>query len=177
MNIGCDFIELFYEPNDEIKSLVDSLTEETWLANQFRQKTFEVHKETNSVVYIWSWNGYDNLDIQRKPSDDRLSQLVYDYANKIKSYFKESSIVTKLMLAKMPAGSRISGHYDLGDLADIRRCHYVVKTNDQCVFTINDTPYNFAEGAAVEINNQAFHAVENYGTTDRVHLICDILER
>ena len=31
--------------------------------------------------------------------------------------------------------------------------------------------YQFAEGEAVEVNNMGFHAVENRGSTDRIHLI------
>lgn len=176
MQIGCDLIELFYEPNYEMASLVDSLTDQDWLKNQHRQQTFEVHKETQSIVYIWS-DYYDNLDIQIDKNQDRLSELVYYFTERIKSYFKADSTITKLMLAKIPAGGRIAGHYDEGNLELIRRCHYVVKTNANCTFTINGTPYNFIEGAAVEINNQAFHSVENNGSEDRIHLICDILEK
>src|SRR5215212_9897561 len=31
--------------------------------------------------------------------------------------------------------------------------------------------YHFAEGEAVEVNNMGLHAVENRGSTDRIHLI------
>ena len=177
MNLNCDLIELFYEPNTEVKSLVNSLTVQDWLKNQHRQQTFEVHKETQSVVYIWSWDNYEDLDIHIHQDENRLSQLVYGYANRIKSHFNQNSIITKLMLAKIPAGGIISEHVDMGNLEHIRRCHYVIKTNNECVFNINGTPYLFQEGAAVEINNQALHSVMNGGTTDRVHLLCDILER
>lgn len=176
MQLGCNLIELFYEPNHEMRILVDSLTAQDWLENQHRQQTFEVHKETQSIVYIWS-DEYDNLDVQIDKTQDRLSELVYYFTERIKSYYKNDSTITKLMLAKIPAGGRIAGHYDTGNLEEIRRCHYVIKTNANCTFTIDGTPYNFIEGAAVEINNQSFHSVENNGSEDRVHLICDILER
>lgn len=175
MNINNTFIELFYESSADIKALVECLTEEDWLKNQFRQKTFEVHKQTNSIVYIWS-SHYDNLEIQIKEDENRLSQAVYSYANKIKSCYKPDSIITKLMIVKMPAKSIIPEHTDLGNLGYIHRCHYVIKTNRMCTFTINDHPYWFKEGSALEINNIAPHSVENNGSTDRVHLICDILE-
>ena len=38
-------------------------------------------------------------------------------------------------------------------------------------FWVDGKPYHFAEGQAVEVNNMGVHAVENRGTTDRIHLI------
>ena len=44
-------------------------------------------------------------------------------------------------------------------------------TNDDVTFWVDGKPYHFAEGEAVEVNNMGVHAVENRGTTDRIHLI------
>ena len=38
-------------------------------------------------------------------------------------------------------------------------------------FFVDGAAYHLAEGEAVEVNNMGVHAVENRGTTDRVHLI------
>ena len=45
------------------------------------------------------------------------------------------------------------------------------ETNDQVTFFVDGVGYQLPEGEAVEVNNMGVHAVENRGSTDRIHLI------
>jgi hypothetical protein len=51
-----------------------------------------------------------------------------------------------------------------------------IVTNPDVTFFVDDVAYHFAEGEAVEVNNMAFHAVTNRGTTDRIHLIFEYFD-
>lgn len=177
MNIDSDYIDLFFEPSDAIAALVRELSEDDWLVNCYRQNTYPVHRQTNSVVYVWSEHDYNRIESHIKPGYNELSERVYSIAERMRQNWGSGAVITKLMLARPGPGQQIPEHKDGHLLTLIHRCHYVVETNPGCVFTINGVDYRFTEGRAVEINNQAAHSVKNLGPTARVHLICDILPR
>ena len=78
----------------------------------------------------------------------------------------------RVMLARMRPGGVIQPHRDANPAAKWpHKIHVPLQTNDQVVFFVEGQPYRFAEGEAVEVNNMGVHAVNNGGTTDRVHLI------
>ena len=176
MLLESDYVYLF-KINSQIKELVSSLYEKNWEENDYRQKKFKVHKDTKSIIFVWSGfsdSNYKNVKVLIDRNHSVLSNAVWDIADKIKSKFNNGRI-TKLMLAKLNAKASILPHTDGANLAKIRRCHYVVKTNENCIFTIGKNSYNFKENECFEFNNQLEHGVINNGDP-RIHLICDILE-
>lgn len=78
----------------------------------------------------------------------------------------------RVMLARMAPGGSIEPHRDAFPSAKWpHKIHVPLTTNDKVTFYVNGTPYHFAEGEAVEVNNMGLHAVDNAGDTDRIHLI------
>jgi len=82
-----------------------------------------------------------------------------------------------VMLARMAPGGVIHPHRDQNPAAKWpHKIHVPLQTNNEVTFFVDGTGYHFAEGEAVEVNNMGLHAVENRGTTDRIHLIFEYFD-
>lgn len=82
---------------------------------------------------------------------------------------------TRLM--KLSAGSRIKEHTDL-DLAvenGTARLHIPIQTNREVDFRLNGTRVVLQEGECWYLRLSDPHSVENQGTSDRVHLVIDVV--
>jgi len=78
----------------------------------------------------------------------------------------------RVMLAKMAPGGVIHPHRDANPAAKWpHKIHVPIQTNEDVTFNVDGASYHFAPGEAVEVNNMGLHAVENRGSTDRIHLI------
>lgn len=111
-----------------------------------------------------------------KPIEDRppLAQLPYI-----------ASIITKLipasprrcLLARLPAGARITAHIDLAPyFAKTIRIHVPVVTHDSAWMYCGGLAFRMRAGEVWALNNSSSHGVWNAHATDaRTHLICDFL--
>jgi mannose-6-phosphate isomerase-like protein (cupin superfamily) len=75
----------------------------------------------------------------------------------------------------LKAGAVIKEHRD-AELAFERgevRLHFPVQTNDQVEFYVNDIRLNMQPGECWYINANLPHRVNNFGKTDRIHLVID----
>jgi len=78
----------------------------------------------------------------------------------------------RVMLARMAPGGVIHPHRDENPAAKWpHKIHVPLQTNPDVTFYVDGVGYQLAEGEAVEVNNMGLHAVENRGSTDRIHLI------
>ena len=105
--------------------------------------------------------------------------------------------VSAAFLANLPAGACIYPHIDRGDFLEIpSRVHVPIKTNSKVEYIIGgmilDEDYDesdhearmkcqimgkrfhMQEGEIWEIDNCSAHSVENYGPTDRWHLVLNL---
>jgi hypothetical protein len=78
----------------------------------------------------------------------------------------------RIMLARMPAGSRIRRHKDSNPAALWpHKIHVPITTNPQVQFYIEPDYHHLEVGQAYEVNNIGVHAVQNDGDSARIHLI------
>lgn len=78
----------------------------------------------------------------------------------------------RVMLARMPAGSRIRRHRDANPAALWpHKIHIPISTNDKVLFYIEPEFHHLDVGQAYEVNNLGVHAVQNDGDGARIHLI------
>jgi hypothetical protein len=78
----------------------------------------------------------------------------------------------RIMLARMAPGGVIHPHQDKNPAAKWpHKIHLPLLTNSDVTFYVDGEPYHLPEGEAVEVNNMETHAVQNRGSTDRIHLI------
>lgn len=180
MDIGVTHRDLFPYDTRGLREHLERTSPRVWDENDFRQTTFEVHRKTKSIIYVWSPPSDDDyVAIETHIDDARAEPLhreVWRAARRICDHFSPRARITKLMLAKLTARSEIKEHFDSGNLARIHRCHLPLITFDACTFLIDRTPHHFPATGVVEINNQRLHGFINGSDHDRVHLICDVLD-
>ena len=127
-------------------------------------------------VYVQDWSYFTTLPTTQNYSNC-LSQGNPRWQAIIEELEKRfDSKVARSMLIRLPAGEKILPHPDSGHyLMSVHRCHIPVQTNPDVLFTVGSTTINMKVGQGYEINNSKWHRVENNGTTDRMHLLVDLM--
>jgi len=142
-----------------------SLSESDWSEWDFRQNTYEVHKNTQTYPFLW--------DVAPEKKKNMIGwDLVSPHIEFLESEF--SGRCTKAMLARLTSGTGISEHSDGGQLADIHRCHLPIISGALVDFVVDGQPNTLSVGKWYELNNQLRHSVFNGEPVDRVHFIVDI---
>jgi hypothetical protein len=85
-------------------------------------------------------------------------------------------IPIRVLYAKLLGGDAIAAHIDAGDIFHIsHRCHLPIIAPEGIQFTCSKDLYFPREGQWFEINNCLTHSVINKASTERIHLIVDVL--
>ena len=177
MNINGDFNYLGDINQKTLNDLISVLPDVDWFENTLRQVSFNAHQKTNTIFLTNTaqtkpWNGIDSLNT--KISNPFLFNLAKPIIEELEKRF--DSKVARSMLIRLPAGEKILPHPDSGHyLMSVHRCHIPVQTNPDVLFTVGSTTINMKVGQGYEINNSKWHRVENNGTTDRMHLLVDLM--
>jgi hypothetical protein len=159
---------------EPLRAAVLAQTQEAWLAQEHRQKSYEVHKQTQSIVLLFC-DGSMPLSVTREPGWDLLAEHAVPVMRDIidRCYPKGGTII-RAMAAKLLARGRIVPHADTHESFRItHRIHVPLTTNPRVRFMIDGRPYRMEVGQAYEINNQKSHSVMNSGTDDRITFIFD----
>lgn len=160
----------------KIKSFRDKINNfdnKLWDDFTFRQKTFEVHKETKTIPLIFD-------------TDFRLNNPTYlsEY-NTFKNEFKiienkltkiyGKGFIIRAILVLLKSNSKINKHIDSGkSLSICHRIHVPIITHENVLFEINNEIKNLKAGEMWEINNsEKIHSVINNSNINRIHLIVD----
>lgn len=154
---------------------------ELWNKIKYRQNQYEVHKNTESIICIWS--GCKNK-IKQIIKHQKNYNLFETFINKIiiilKKHFNWSNdvIIYKAMFAKLKPNSRIKKHTDEGVLLKIpQRIHIPIYTEEHLIDTeINNITYHLKEGTIYNFNNTVPHRVINNSLKDRINFIIDVSE-
>jgi hypothetical protein len=150
------------------------LSEAVWDAeNASKPNRFGALDATRHVIFRFVSNFLDWRDSYDRPLRTEwkpLLQPVLDAATAPYGY--SHGAFPRVMLARMAPGGVIHPHRDQNPAAKWpHKIHVPLQTNPDVIFHVDGTGYHFAEGDAVEVNNMGVHAVENRGSTDRIHLI------
>ena len=157
---------------------VHDLDEAAWTAKQYRQKSFNVHRSTHSIVLCFiDLDEWPRLAVAREVGWDRLGDAAEPVMETIIARgYPPGGVVIRAMAVRLPAGARITPHVDEHESLRIsHRIHLPLITNPRVRFFIDGVPQRFEPGRAVEVNNQLSHSVMNDGPSDRVHFIFDYL--
>ena len=72
-------------------------------------------------------------------------------------------------------GKKILPHVDSKENIEcVHMIHFIVSSNEQATFTIDDQTINMEESSIYEINYSYEHSAENLGETDRIHLLVEL---
>lgn len=157
-----------------LRAAVLALPEDTWAREDAaKPNRFGALDATRHIVFrfvsdLRDWRASYDLPIW---NDWRgLLQPVLDAA--VRPYGYARGAFPRIMLARMAPGGVVRPHRDGCPSAKWpHKIHVPLLTNAKVTFFIDGAGYHFPEGAAVEVSNMAVHAVENAGTSERIHLI------
>jgi len=163
-----------------IREDILNLPKEIWeVKDHDKPNKFKELGRTEHIVFKFI-RDYDNhLDNFFYPIwDEWKSRLEPILETATKPYGYRDGDFSRIMLAKLPAGSKISLHIDPYKSSNYtHKIHIPIQTNPEVEFWINRKRYHFLEGYAYEVNNKALHGGINRGETDRINLIIEYYEK
>lgn len=147
-----------------------------WEAQQYRQKAYSVHEQTQSLVLVFC-HGWPELQVTKEPAWDPLHEVAVPLMHGLLAkHYPPGGTIIRAMAAKLVAGGIISPHRDTHpSFTHSHRIHVPLTSNEGVRFMINGRPHRFEPGQAYEINNQRNHSVMNTGKEDRITFIFDYL--
>jgi hypothetical protein len=157
-----------------LRDAVLALPEALWDAeNETKPNRFGALDATRHIIFRFVSNFLDWRDSYERPLWDEWKPLLEPVlAAATAPYGYERGAFPRVMLARMAPGGVIHPHRDQNPAAKWpHKIHVPLLTNDDVTFHVDGKGHHFAEGEAVEVNNMGLHAVENRGSTDRIHLI------
>lgn len=163
-----------------IREDILNLPPEIWeVKDHDKPNKFKELGRTEHIVFKFI-RDYDNhLDNFFYPIwDEWKSRLEPILETATKPYGYRDGDFSRIMLAKLPAGGKISLHIDPYKSSNYtHKIHIPIQTNPEVEFWINRKRYHFLEGYAYEVNNKALHGGVNRGETDRINLIIEYYEK
>ena len=153
-----------------------SQEEAAWHEDDFRQQSYDVHNETESIVLVFTdGTNWPNSEVRKEPGWDRLADAAVPVMHEIiEKHYPKGGTIVRAMAAKLVAGGKIKPHHDRHPSFHCgHRIHIPITTNPRVRFMIDGRPYQFEVGQAYEINNQKQHSVMNKGKDDRITFIFD----
>ena len=150
--------------------------EAAWHEDDYRQETYDVHRQTESIVLVFTpLEGWPEIDIHKEPGWDRLAKVAIPLMHDIIGrFYPPGGSIIRAMAAKLLAGGKIKPHVDSHpSFHKGHRIHVPITTNPRVRFMIDGRPHQLQVGQAYEINNQKSHSVMNKGSEDRITFIFD----
>ncbi|MDB5440163.1 MAG: hypothetical protein JWM33_2590 [Caulobacteraceae bacterium] len=168
---------LFACPVEGLLAVLPDEADPIWNASLLRQGRFPVHRATRSIMFRWletlSPAGPQPV-MSAGDLPEPLSRTAADCAAAVERHY--GGTLVRLLLVELTSGAKIAPHRDSGALlSSTHRCHLPVETNPEVLFNIDGTSFHLEAGMVYEMDNMRLHAVENRGSTRRVHLVCNIL--
>ena len=153
-----------------------SQEEMAWHEDQYRQETYDVHRQTESIVLVFvSLDNWPQIEVLKEPGWDRLKDVAVPLMHDIiQRCYPPGGTIIRAMAAKLLAGGKITPHVDSHpSFHKGHRIHVPITTNPRVRFMIDGRPHQLQVGQAYEINNQKNHSVMNKGSEDRITFIFD----
>ena len=175
MEIGVDQRCLGDVDIDALRERILEQDAVAWQEQGIRQQTYEVHKDTESIVMLFCDEEWPKGEIYRESGWDRLADVATPLMQQVLDEFYEpGGVVLRAMAANLKPQGRIMPHRDsLSSFHIGHRIHIPITTNAGVRYTISGKPYNFEVGKVYEINNQKLHSVMNLGAENRINFIFD----
>lgn len=176
MDIGVPIRELGKVNHEPLLKAVKGLDPSVWDTCDLRQKAYDVHRDTKSIVLIFS-HGWPDIKVEQYPGWNYLALQAVPLMNDIiKAHYPYGGSIIRAMVANLVKGGKIDEHYDAAPSFEIgHRIHVPLQTNDNVKFMIDENRHILKVGEAYEINNLKYHSVDNDGDEDRYHLVFDYI--
>ncbi len=159
-----------------LREAILSQEEAAWHEDKYRQQSYDVHDQTQSIVLVFTnASNWPNAEVRKEPGWDRIADVAVPVMHEIlEKHYPAGGTIIRAMAAKLVAGGKIKPHNDSHPSFHCgHRIHVPITTNPRVRFMIDGRPYKFQVGQAYELNNQKQHSVMNKGTEDRITYIFD----
>ena len=176
MDIGIPIRNLGKVDMEPLAAAILAQDEAAWNENVQRQRDYEVHEQTRSIVLLFAESkDWPAVEVSKEPGWNRLAETAIPLMHSIiGQWYPPGGSIIRAMAAKLLAGGRILPHWDSHPSFGLgHRIHVPIVTNRRVRFMIDGRPYQLEVGQAYEINNQKTHSVMNKGDTDRINFIFD----
>lgn len=176
MDIGDPVRDLGPVDTGRLAEAILAQDEAAWREEQIREESYEVHKQTRSIVLVFTdGGGWPEIEVHKEPGWDRLAEVAVPVMHDIiERCYPPGGAIIRAMAAKLIAGGKIRPHRDSHpSFHHGHRIHVPITTNPRVRFIIDGRPYRFEVGQAYELNNQLMHSVANKGPEDRITFIFD----
>jgi hypothetical protein len=172
MLINQDIIQLDIDTSGIISELYSLVTSVDWHSNEF-DRTEVTLKDGRLCLLPYLISKPTQLvpSLTRDIIIPALNPLIQLLLNSIPNY----KIVRGELVNLLP-GVSLTEHIDIYWFHKFsRRIHVPLITNLSSELTFEGRPYHLESGKVYEINNRIVHSGYNKGTTDRIHLILDMM--
>jgi hypothetical protein len=153
---------------------VMSLQEDAWKVDARRQRDFDVHAQTQSIILLFcdGWpevtvtqgNGWELLAAEAEPVMEQV----------LKKHYVAGGKILRAMVTRLGSGCRIARHKDAHPSFSVaHRIHVPLVTNPEVEFMVGPERVPPRAHYAFELNNLMFHQVTNRGNSARIHFIFD----
>ena len=157
-----------------LQAQVARLSEAVWdQEDNAKENKFEVFHHTRHIIFRFTPSNRDPREHYSTPIWMVWKQMLQPLLDGITAQYGHTSCAySKIMLARLSAGSVIDRHIDgAGSNLVTHKVHVPLQTNPGAIFYIGDEKRHLDVGHAYEVNNIVPHGVENTGQEDRIHLI------
>ena len=178
MDIGAPIREFGKVDMEPLAAAILAQDDAAWNENVQRQKDYEVHEQTRSIVLLFAEvSDWPAIEVSRQPGWARLAETAVPLMHEIiRQWYPPGGTIIRAMAAKLLAGGRILPHRDSHpSFGAGHRIHVPIITNPRVRFMIDGRPFQLEVGQAYEINNQKVHSVMNKGAEDRINFIFDYI--
>lgn len=161
-----------------IHKAILALDDDAWLLNTYRQKAYEVHRDTQSVVLVFTdGSGWPDIEISKETGWELLAEQAVPLMNEIIGrHYPPGGAIVRAMAVKLPPGGSIQSHRDKHpSFFYSHRVHIPIVTNSKVRFMLDGQRHSLEVGKVYEINNQKPHSVTNAGNEERINFIFDYL--
>ncbi len=164
-------------PARAVRLWARDLPQEAWWETPLRQERFAVHRQTSSVVLLWTAHeSWPAIEVVRGPRLGEVEDALQPLLEAIMDRLGGDLRAANLLVARLPAGGRIPLHRDTAPFfAHAHRVHVPLATHPDVSFVVDGQRWPMEASHLYAIDNLRPHGVSNPGPRARVHLIADLL--
>lgn len=174
MLIDQDIKEIASLPKNFLDRFVEICSEVNWQLDEFSRKEISL-VEGRLCMIPCLLSRAEQLD--KTPAREILWSGVKPIVEFVQNLFPNFKMVRGEIVNLTP-GRSLTPHIDVHWFHSVsKRIHVPVVSNSESFLTFENRPYHLQPGKVYEINNRITHSGFNSGSTDRVHVIIDLMSR
>jgi hypothetical protein len=150
------------------------LEESAWHEDSRRQRDYDVHAQTQSIILLFC-DGWPDVTVSRGSGWETLAAEAQPVMEQLlTNRYAGGGRILRAMVTRLGPGCRIARHKDSHpSFAVAHRIHVPLITNPDVEFIVGSEHVPPRAHYAFELNNLMFHQVTNRGASTRIHFIFD----